>query len=332
MGAEVQSDHPAYPACCRRATPAAPAQATRFENRSRSAVAFFASLTLLLIPVVSSFLLVPESHAQAGSLPDSPSSQEFISRPQPHANPCRVRKLGAALTAVGLLQAAQLAGIQGAAASSLSPPRDLSVPCPGTNWYDRFTDGPRDNPLTPKDKAWLAARNVVDPINGGSIVVTSGIIIGANAHSPYGPGMPGFARNVGVAYAQDMTGEFFGTFLIPSIFHQNPHYHRMPHASIPRRLLNTCTQVFWTRGDNGKGMLNYANIIGYAIDDEIGNLYVPGRATNLPSSALRYGSTFLFEPTNNLVSEFLPDVAGRINTHYVFIQRIINSIKGTDAP
>jgi hypothetical protein len=234
------------------------------------------------------------------------------------------------MTAMALSQAGLLIGLQGAAGNPFSHLPNLSDPCPGKNWYVRFTDGPTDKLLTPKDKAWLAARNVVDPINGASIVFTSAIIIGANAHSPYGPGMPGFARNVGVAYAQDMTGEFFGTFLIPSIFHQNPHYHRMPHASIPRRLLNTCTQVLWTRGDNGNGMLNYANIIGYAIDDEIGNLYVPGRATNLPASAARYGTTFLFEPTNNLVSEFLPDVAGRINTHYVILQRIINTIKGPD--
>ena len=74
-----------------------------------------------------------------------------------------------------------------------------------------------------------------------------------------------------------MTGEFFGTFLIPSIVHQDPHYHRMPHATIKRRICHAVVQVVWTQGDNGKGMLNYANLVGYPIDDEIGNLYVPGR-------------------------------------------------------
>jgi hypothetical protein len=288
-----------------------------------------------LVPAVVTLLLALPPHftiAQSPVLPDAPKPQGFVAPAQPRATPCQVHNIGATMAAAASLQAAQVIG-SNAAPSPPDPPAAITiVPCPpgDKGWYDRFVDGPKDKILTPKDKAWLAARNVVDPINAGSIVVTSGIVIGANSHSPYGPGMAGFGRNVGVAYAQDMTGEFFGTFLIPSIFHQNPHYHRMPHATIPRRLLNTCTQVFWVQSDTGHGMLNYANIIGYAIDDEIGNLYVPGRATNLPASATRYATTFLFEPTNNVVSEFLPDVAGRINTHYVFLQRIINTIKGPD--
>jgi hypothetical protein len=271
--------------------------------------------------------------AQSPPLPDAPTAQNFLPAHQPQANPCQIHNIGASMAAVAAVRAAEVASPNAGNPPPADPPAVTIVPCPPPTptWYDRFVNGPKDKILTPKDKAWLAARNVVDPINAGSILVTSGIVIGANSHSPYGPGMAGFGRNVGVAYAQDMTGEFFGTFLIPSVFHQNPHYHRMPHATFMRRLLNTCTQVFWVQSDTGKGMLNYANIIGYAIDDEIGNLYVPGRDTDLPSSAKRYGITFLFEPTNNVISEFLPDVAGRINTQYVFLQRIINSVKGPDS-
>jgi hypothetical protein len=99
---------------------------------------------------------------------------------------------------------------------------------PAINWYTRFINGPKGKPLTPREKAWLAARNVVDPFNGLTILASSAIAVGWDAHSPYGPGMPGFARNVGVSYTLDITGEFFGVFLIPSIAHQDPHYHRLP--------------------------------------------------------------------------------------------------------
>lgn len=210
----------------------------------------------------------------------------------------------------------------------------MAVPhCPPKrNWVARFYAGPRRHPLTPRDKGWLAARNVVDPINAIAIVGTSAIVIGANAYTPYGPGMAGFGRNVGVAYAQDMTGEFFGTFAIPSIFHQNPHYHRLPHARFYRRLLNTCAQVVWGYSDSGKGIPNYANIIGFAIDDEIGNLYVPGRQTDLRSSTTRYLSNLALAPTNNLISEFLPDVARRVNFQNAVIQRIVNAVARPDAP
>ncbi len=147
---------------------------------------------------------------------------------------------------------------------------------PLINFYQRFMNGPEVKPLTPKEKARLAARNVLDPFNAVTILGNAAITIGYNSHSVYGPGMHGFAQLVGVSYSEDMTGEFFGTFLIPSIVHQDPHYHRMPHATIKRRILHAIVQVGWTQGDNGKGMPNYANILGFPIDAEIANLYVPG--------------------------------------------------------
>ncbi len=207
------------------------------------------------------------------------------------------------------------------------------IPCPPPpkNWFERFLTGPEVKPLTRSEKARLAARNVLDAFNALTIVGTSAIAVGFDAHSPYGPGMKGLIRNVGVSYAQDMTGEFFGTFLISSIDHQDPHYHRMPNASIPRRVGNAIEQVVWTRGDNGREMVNYADLVGFAIDDEIGNLYVPGQRTNLPSSAERYGIGLATAPIDNFITEFLPDVAKRIHVRVVLIQRIINRVARTDA-
>jgi hypothetical protein len=240
------------------------------------------------------------------------------------------------MAAYALAQAASLAGFVDLAGGSTPQPAITSVHCPLyvpiVNWYTRFTDGPKVKPLTPKEKAWLAVRNVADPFNAVTILASSGIGVASDAHSPYGPGMPGFGRSVGVAYTQDMTGEFVGTFLIPSIMHQDPHYHRAPNDPIARRLLHCATQVFWTLGDNGKGMLNYANLVGFAIDDEVSNLYVPGRATNMPASAARYGIGFALAPTDNLITEFLPDLAKRIHFRVVLIQRIVNQVAKTDGP
>ena len=90
--------------------------------------------------------------------------------------------------------------------------------------------------------------------------------------------------------------------------------------------------MVWTQGDNGKGMVNYADLVGFAIDDEIGNLYVPGRQTNLPASGARYSIGLATAPIDNFVTEFLPDVARRFHLRVVLIQRIINQVARTDAP
>ena len=304
--------------------------------------------------------------ANAASLPNAPQAQ--TPAPEPAPTPCLVKRasVGMAWAAVesASKDAADAEGHEAAAgAAAIGNPETKNatqtaaqasaqsdaqlVPCsesgsfitnlpilknlPLINWYARFLDGPQVKPMTPKEKAWLAVRDVADPFNAVTIAGSSAIAVAANSHSAYGPGMTGFGRYVGVSYSQDLTGEFFGTFLIPSIVHQDPHYHRMPKATIKRRIAHCLYQVVWTQGDNGKGMVNYADLVGFAIDDEIGNLYVPGQRTNLPSSAKRYGIGLASAPIENFVNEFLPDVARKIHVRVVLIQQIINQVAKTDA-
>jgi hypothetical protein len=208
-----------------------------------------------------------------------------------------------------------------------------SKPCqvPIINWYMRFENGPQVKPLTPLEKGWLATKNVIDPFNVITVLGEAGISVAADSHSAYGPGFMGWQRYVGVSFTEDITGEFFGTFLIPSLVHQDPHYHRMPKASYKRRIFHAIDQIVWTEGDNGKGMLNYADLIGFGIDDEIANLYVPGRETNGAATAQRYGIALATAPIGNFITEFLPDVASHIHVQVVIVQRIINQVANKES-
>jgi hypothetical protein len=272
--------------------------------------------------------------SDSAALPDAPQPQTKKKPAFPEAGPCQIRNEGAVLAMAAIANATQVLGISETSGNQAAQP--APVPCPIyvpiINWYARFLDGPKVKPLTPKEKAWLAVRNVTDPFNAITILGQSAIAIGSDSHSPYGPGMTGFGKSVGVSYTQDITGEFFGTFLIPSIVHQDPHYHRMPDASVKRRIAHAIIQVVWTQGDNGEGMLNYSNLVGFAIADEISNLYVPGRSTNLPASSARYGINLALAPTDNFITEFLPDVASHIHVHEVIVQRIINQVAKTGGP
>lgn len=262
------------------------------------------------------------------AVPETPQPQLPSRAKAPAVEPCHIKRDGKAE-----LEAAAAAAM---ATNPANPVLDRSLkpaPCPPLepliDWYARFLNGPKVKPMTPKEKAWLAVRNVGDPFNALTILGLSGIAVASNSHSPYGPGMPGFARYAGVSYTQDITGEFFGTFLIASLAHQDPHYHRMPNASIPRRAGHAMLAVLWDQGDNGKGMVNYAGLGSGAINDALGNLYVPGQKTNLPASFERYGIGVATAPIDNFVTEFLPDVARRIHVRVVLIQQIINQVAKT---
>jgi hypothetical protein len=259
-------------------------------------------------------------------LPDAPQPQNRAAAP---AVPCPA---GSAVQPVAATGVAPRSAAGTAPPASSAQPGTQSAPCPprpAINWYERFVNGPDVKPMTRREKARLAARNVIDPFNGITILGVSAISVGSNADSSYGPGMKGFGRYVGVNYAQDITGEFFGTYLIPSLVHQDPHYHRMPNANIPRRICHAIVQVVWTEGDNGKGMVNFGAVVGFAMVDELGNLYVPGQQTNLPASGERYATGLASAPIENFVTEFMPDVARRIHLRVVLFQQIINQVAKT---
>ena len=193
------------------------------------------------------------------------------------------------------------------------------------NYFQRFVDT-GIHPLTPRQKAILALRNTTDPYNFATIGFISALSVASDPDSPYGPGVPGFGRNFGVAYCETAVGEFFGTFLIPSIVHQDPHYHRMPNAPYMRRIGHAISQVVWAQSDYGVGMPNYSNLATTAIGDGLGNLYVPGRQKSWAAAASRYGTAIATDPIDNFITEFLPDVARRVNVHIVLVQQIVNQV------
>ncbi|HEX3437435.1 MAG TPA: hypothetical protein VHT24_11765 [Pseudacidobacterium sp.] len=192
--------------------------------------------------------------------------------------------------------------------------------------FQRFLSSSEPHPMTPKQKAILAGKDVVDPFNLLTIGGLSAISVASDSHSAYGPGMEGWSKLSGVSLTQDMTNEFLGTFLIPSIAHQDPHYHRMPNASYKRRIAHCIYQVVWTQGDDGKGMFNYASVVGGAFEEAISDAYVPYRETGWSSATQRYGTALATNPIGNFITEFLPDVARHVNIRAVFVQRIINQV------
>jgi hypothetical protein len=249
------------------------------------------------------------------------------------AEPCEAKNAGATMAATAAVRALAVSGLNAVAsnAGTTAVSTTLCVPhVPVVNWYARFLNGPDVKDLTPEQKAYLAVHNLLDPFNLITIGGDAAIAVGANSHSAYGPGIRGWGGYVGVSFTQDMTGEFFGTFLIPSLAHQDPHYHREPNATIKHRIAHAALQVLWTQSDNGRGMINYANIVGFAIDDAIGDLYVPGLQTRFSASASRYAIVLATAPIDNYVTEFVPDLARHIHIQIVVIQRIINQVARTD--
>ena len=204
---------------------------------------------------------------------------------------------------------------------------ELLAPCAQLpNPYQLFLNTTAPIPLSARQKGFLAVRDVIDPFNLLTIAGNSAVNTGIDAHAAYGPGMRGFTRNLAYGLSQEATGEFVGTFLVCSLFHEDPHYHRVPDKKPLRRLVHAVSRTFVAQHDDGSLMPNYQNFITYPASAEISNLYVPGVHGNGPSTMARILTGIATDPISNVITEFLPDVARRVHIRVVFVQQIINQI------
>ena len=193
--------------------------------------------------------------------------------------------------------------------------------------FTQYLKWPDVVPLTAHDNLRSAVRGVIDPFNLMTIAGDAAVGIGSDSHTAYGPGMEGFAKYAGVSLTEDMTGEFFGTFLVPSIFHQDPHYHRQPFLPVKRRFLHTFVAVVWSQSYTGKPMFNYANFLGGIATAVVSNTFVPGpNRQGFGNTAQRLALAFAISPSGNMIEEFVPDLASHVNLRIVIFQRILNSV------
>jgi len=179
--------------------------------------------------------------------------------------------------------------------------------------------------LTSKQKGILAVRAVTDPFNLLTIATFSAISVAADSHSVYGPGFAGWGRPQATLRGR-YAGDFSGIYVLPSVFHEDPRYHRMPKASVKRRIEHALIHTIVSQHDDGSMMLNYATLLKYPLSAEISNLYVPDIGTNAPDTAKRVLVGYATDPIGPLVAEFLPDFAKRVHIHMSLPQQILNRI------
>ncbi len=263
----------------------------------------------------------PATASTESALPDAPS--EVLTQ---QANVVVVGQ--ASLKASG--KAVETCGPKGAIGAIYIDPSKvdgLRKPCSELVYpYQRFLNTNVPIPLTWQKKGYLALHDVTDPANLATIAGISAINIGIDSHTAYGPGMKGFGKIAGVSLMQDTTVEFFGTFLIPTIAHQDPRYYRMPNAPIPKRFLYAVSRTFVSRRDDGTPIPNYGTLLAVPINAELSNLYVPSIQSDGASTAERIATGLAIDPVNNLLAEFLPDVARRVHVRIIFVQQILNNI------
>jgi hypothetical protein len=197
-------------------------------------------------------------------------------------------------------------------------------PCVAENPVEPIVTSAQIQPLSSEQKGKLALKEFLDPFNLVTIAGYSAIAVAANSHTSYGPGVEGWAKLTGYGLAEDAQGVFLGTYAIPSLVHEDPRYHRLPNASMKRRVWHAVKHTFVSQHDDGRPMINYATLLTYPLSAELSNLYVPGIQTDGRATTERMLVGIATDPVGQIVAEFLPDVAKHIHLHAQFAQELID--------
>ncbi len=181
-------------------------------------------------------------------------------------------------------------------------------------------------PLKRSEKFELFSRDLLHWSTHVSIVFDSGLSFATKDRPYLGNGARGFFTRYGLNVADEANFCFFGAFLFPSVFHQDPRY--IPHDSgrTYARLAYALSRVVITRGDSGGAEINRSNILGTFISTSISSVMYSSYGADIGAEGnfVAFGYNVATEAAFNVLKEFGPDVARKMKLN-LWLRNIIRA-------
>jgi hypothetical protein len=167
--------------------------------------------------------------------------------------------------------------------------------------------------LSASDKFHMFVESTADPINYVGAAWDAATAQFERDDPTYRQGMAGYGKRYGAAVVDNVTGDFFGIFLYPSLFRQDPRYYRVGQGSAQSRMGHALAHRFVTRGDSGRRMPNYSEWFGTVSSKALSNLYHPGNPRGFGPTASRVGFSVANDMAWDLVREFWPEITHKFH-------------------
>ncbi|MGZ4814377.1 MAG: hypothetical protein ACXVZV_03145 [Terriglobales bacterium] len=203
-----------------------------------------------------------------------------------------------------------------------TPPPDAPQPQPDTVHKRKFMSfspplslASDMRPLTPGKKFELFAVNTVSPFQFVATAAWAGISQANDSYPSWGQGAEGYGKRYGAAYADMANSNFFGTFLFPTMFRQDPRYFRKLNGGVGTRVGYALTRILVTRTDHGGSAPNVSLWMGAMAAGGMSNLYYPRDQQGVGLTFERAGINLATTAGFNIAREFWPDVSHRLFHH-----------------
>ncbi|MGH9743711.1 MAG: hypothetical protein ACRD51_15305 [Candidatus Acidiferrum sp.] len=124
----------------------------------------------------------------------------------------------------------------------------------------------------------------------------------------YGQGGEGYGKRFGSSMASGVSSHFFGTFLLPSVLHEDPRFFVWLHGGFRRRAGHALRRVVVIRTDDGRETFNLPGTLGPLMAEGLANVYLPGAERTAGKTFERFGVRLAFGAANNLLKEYWPSI------------------------
>ena len=122
-------------------------------------------------------------------------------------------------------------------------------------------------------------------------------------------------RSYTAALAERESNAFFGRYLFPVLFDQDPRYHGSESNGIMPRAMYASSRVFITRKDDGRKTLNTSYLLSTLLTSSLANVYKHPWDRTAGNTFADMGSTIGGDAGFNLVREFWPQLRETLSNH-----------------
>jgi hypothetical protein len=167
------------------------------------------------------------------------------------------------------------------------------------------------NALTHLQKLELATDNSIAPSMVLGDVISGGIDQATNSLKGYGQEYGGFGKRLGSALATSTTNQYFETFLLPTVLHEDPRYFALLHGTAANRVWYAITRIVVTQTDARTETVNWSGIAGPLMAEGLANIYLPSEERTVGRTFRRYGIRIGGGAAGNIAKEYWPTIFKR---------------------
>jgi len=161
-------------------------------------------------------------------------------------------------------------------------------------------------------KFFLFVEDTVDPVTFLGAGFNAGIDQAENSDRSFGQGAAGYSKRFATEFTDGATGNFFGDFLSPAIFSEDPGFFRLAHGSFRKRLLHAVGHSVIAHNENGTYMFNFSEWLGAMSTAAVGDIYHPNNKPGVGPAAIGISYGVLQSAGYDVLREFWPEIARKL--------------------